>query len=263
MPTVRLDGNELFFTEYGKGKPIFFIHGLGGDHRLFAPQIEAFSKTHRLILPHNRGNGHSGELKRPAEHVLDQQCHDLAELLCYLNIKRIVLCGTSYGGVLCYRFVLRYPEFVQGLVITDSFSDTRVVGFSERIIVWGNYLSIWTSYLPGEWMIPFLKWRYRKWPEARNYAVYVAKTCRKRDLALQRKAVQRIDYTEQLRSVRCPVLGIVGDSLNVSIRAMKRGIDVIPGAKLKVVKNSFDPTNLCQSQVYNTLLENFLNEIQW
>lgn len=263
MPVVQLKGNELFYVEYGKGKPLCFLHGLGGDHHLFDPQIEAFSKTHRIILPHNRGNGHAGELKGPAEHVLDQQCNDLAELLRYLKIKRIVLCGTSYGGVLCYRFVLRYPEFVHGLVVTDSFSDTRIVGLSERIILWGDYLSIWTSYLPGEWMIPFLKLRYRKWPVARNYAIYVAKTYRKRELALQRKAVHRVDYTEQLRYVRCPVLGIVGDSLNVSIRAMKRGIHAIPDAKLKVVKNSFDPTNLCQSRVYNTLLENFLYEIRW
>lgn len=198
-----------------------------------------------------------------AKQVLDQQCDDLAELLCYLNIKRIVLCGTSYGGVLCYRFVLRYPEFVQGLVITDSFSDTRIVGLSEGVIVCSNYLSIWTSYLPGEWAIPFLKWRYRRWPDARKYAIYVAKTIRNRELALQRKAVHRIDYTNQLRFVRCPVLGIVGDSFNVTIRAMKRGIYEIPGAKLKVVKDSFDPTNLCQSQVYNSLLKNFLSEIGW
>jgi pimeloyl-ACP methyl ester carboxylesterase len=249
--------------DQGKGKPLIFIHGLGGDHHMFDPQIETFSKTYRVILPHIRGNGLSEGLQGPPEHVLDQQCEDLAELFCYLNIKRAVLCGTSYGGVLCFRFVLRYPEFVQGLVISDSFSDTRIVGFAEGLTFLGNYLSIWTSYLPGEWMIPLLKWRYRKWPVAQKCAVYIAKISRKRDLALQRQAVQRIDYTEQLRSVRCPALGIVGDTSSVSIRAMKRGIYAIPDAKFKVVKNSFDPTNLCQSQVYNTLLENFLNEIKW
>lgn len=263
MPKLLLNGNELFYVDQGKGQPLIFIHGLGGDHHLFDPQIESFRQTHRVILLHNRGNGQSGQLQCPPARVLDQQCEDLAALFRFLGLKRVVLCGTSYGGVICFRFVLLYPELVQGMVVSDSFSDTRIVGIAEGLIVMGNYLSLWTSYLPGEWMIPILKWRYRKWPEALNYALYVMRTIRRQDFALQRKAINGIDYTDHLRSVRCPVLGIVGDTVRVSIRAMQRGIYAIPGAKLEIVKNSFDPTNLCQRKIYNTLLQNFLSEIGW
>lgn len=253
----------MYYVDKGQGLPLVFIHGLGGDHHLFDPQIKCFSQTHRIILPHNRGNGSSSALQGTPKQVLDQQCEDLAELIRFLGLKQVVLCGTSYGGVVCFHFVLHYPDLVAGMVIADSFSDTRCIAAADGIVILLHYFTIWTSYLPGEWMIPLLKWRYRKWPEARNYAVYVAKTIRSQDLALQRKAIQKIDYTDQLRSVRCPVLGIVGDTLNVSIRAMQRGIQAIPGARLEIVENSFDPTNLCQPKIYNVLLKNFLRNMGW
>lgn len=263
MPSIRLKEKEIFYIEQGRGRPLIFVHGLGGDHHLFDPQIEYFSQTHRVIAPHNRGNGLSDPLVGSSEDVLDQQCEDLAALCNHLGVKQAVFCGTSYGGVICFHFVLRYPEFVTGLVISDSFSDTRITGIAEALIVMSNKLSIWTSYLPGEWMIPFLTWRYRKWPEARQYALYVARTVRKRDLALQRAAVQGFDCTDQLRYVHCPVLGFVGDTLKVSVQAMRRAINEIPGAKLCVVKDSFDPSNLCQSKTYNSILRKFLVEMGW
>lgn len=263
MPYITREKSRFYYIDKGQGLPLMFLHGLGGDHHLFDPQIECFSQTHRVIIPHNRGNGLTGVLQGRPEQVLDQQCEDIAELIQYLGLKRVILCGTSYGGVICFHFILHYPELVGGMVIADSFSDTRCNSFTERLIQMFHYFTIWTSYLPGEWMIPLLKWRYRNWPEARNYAVYVARTIRSQELALQRKAIQKIDYTDQLRSVRCPVLGIVGDTLRGSIRAMQRGITAIPGGRLEIVRNSFDPTNLCQPRIYNSLLHDFLKNIGW
>lgn len=112
-------------------------------------------------------------------------------------------------------------------------------------------------------MIPFLKRRYRKWPTTQTYALYVARTVRKREFVLQRHAIHTLQDTDRLQVVRCPVLGIVGDRLQVSIRSMTRSIAAIPGGRLEIVPNSLDPTNLCQSRIYNTLLRNFLREMDW
>lgn len=131
MPTVYLNGNKLYYVDHGKGRPLLFVHGLGGDHHLFDPQIAVFRQTHRVIAPHNRGNGWSGRLEGPPKRVLDQQCGDLAALIRYLGLERVVLCGISYGGVLGFHFVLSYPELVAGMVIADGFSDTRIAGLAR------------------------------------------------------------------------------------------------------------------------------------
>jgi hypothetical protein len=44
---------------------------------------------------------------------------------------------------------------------------------------------------------------------------------------------------------------------------MKQAMKLIPGAKLEIVEDSFDPTNLCQVNCYNTLVEKFLSQLKW
>ena len=58
----KLNRNEvaLAYQDRGAGaRAIVFIHGLGFDHTTFGPQIELFSRTHRVIAMDLRGHGPS------------------------------------------------------------------------------------------------------------------------------------------------------------------------------------------------------------
>lgn len=263
MPYVKVNGTELYYHDEGAGYPLFFVHGLGGNHHMFDPQFDYFRKMYRVIAADLRGNGHSGKLTGPVTTILDRQCEDLVELLEHLEIKSSVFCGTSFGGTLCLHFALRYPERVAGMVISDAFSDTKICGFTEGLIYSIQLLTIWTSYLPRPWLMPFLNWGYRRWPIAKAYALDVARGIRKHELVLQRLTMIWIDYTKHLPQVRCPVLGIVGDSFSASIRCMRRSMGRISGSRLEIVQDSFDPTNLCQVDRYNRLVQSFLSELTW
>ena len=80
MPIVDINNTMINYVDEGEGKPLVFIHGLGATHNMFEPQIETFSKTHRIICPDTRGNGKSGKLDGPVKTVLDRQCDDIAML---------------------------------------------------------------------------------------------------------------------------------------------------------------------------------------
>lgn len=263
MPYAQVNGTEIYYLDEGVGATLFFIHGLGGDHHMFDPQFEFFRKRYRVIAPDLRGNGLSGRLTGPVPTILDRQCDDLVRLMEKLEINRAVFCGTSFGGTFCLHFALRYPKRVVGMVISDAFSDTKVTGLTEALIYTFHLLTIWTSYLPRPCLFPILRWGYRRWPIAQDYALYVAKRIRKHELVLQRITLTWMDYSRYLSRIRCPVLGIVGDRLSVSIRCMKRTIGMLPNASLEIVKNSFDPTNLCQVTCYNLLVENYLSKLSW
>ena len=50
MKKLNKNGVALAYQDRGAGsRAIVFIHWLGFDHSTFAPQIEFFSRTHRVI----------------------------------------------------------------------------------------------------------------------------------------------------------------------------------------------------------------------
>ena len=52
---------SIGYIQSGKGKSLFFIHGLGADHLMFEPQIEYFSDRYHVVFPDLRGNGQSSQ----------------------------------------------------------------------------------------------------------------------------------------------------------------------------------------------------------
>jgi 3-oxoadipate enol-lactonase len=262
MPKVQLNGTKINYLDQGSGTPLFFIHGLGGSYRMFTPQIDHFSKYHRVIAPDLRGNGASGKLTGPIHSILDRQCDDIAILMEHLEIKNAIFCGTSYGGMLCLHFALRYPNRVVGMVICDGFCDTKIYGLMDAVLYSFNLLTLWVNYIPSTLALPMVSWRYRRWPLAERYALEVARHLRKHETVLQRLLLLKLDYTRYLPLIRCPILGIVGDDFPVSIRRMKRAMKGIPYARLEIINDSFDPSNLCQAEQYNQLVQEFISKLK-
>lgn len=263
MPTATINGTPIYYLDEGAGKPLVFVHGLAATHAMFVPQVEAFRPTHRVICPDVRGNGRSGQLEGPVATVLDRQCDDIALLLGQLGIEKAVFCGVSYGGVFTYHFVLRYPELVEAIIVVDSFGDTKIVGITEFLLMASQPLGMWAYHLPASWLIPSVKFQYRKWPLAQEHLIQIIEEMRTEETVLQRKAINEANHTDQLHQVHCPTLGIVGNFTKVGVRYMERSLAPIEGSKLIVVDESFDPTNLCQPVVFNQLVRRFLEEIGW
>lgn len=263
MPTANVNNTQIYYIDEGQGNPLVFIHGLGASHAMFEPQIETFSKTHRVICPDTRGNGLSAKLTGPIKTVLDRQNDDIAILLKSLGIDKAVFCGVSYGGVFTYHFVLRYPELVEAIVIVDSFGDTKITSPTEFFLMASQYTALWAYYLPTSWLLPPVKAQYKKWPLAQKHLVDIIRNMRKHESILQRLAINTANHTDYLVNVKCPTLGIVGNGTKIGVKYMERSIGAIPDSDLKIVANSFDPTNLCQRERFDELLDNFLHEIGW
>ena len=84
---------------------------------------------------------------------------------------------------------------------------------------------------------------------------------RSHETVLQRLAINAANHTPDLGKIKVPVLGIVGDDVNLLVQAMERAMAPISGARLVKIKNAMDPSNLCQAEQYNQIVDDFLTEI--
>ena len=57
--TVQINNMEMYYEEYGVGKPLVLLHGFGGCAQNWHPFTAKLSERHRLIVVDLRGHGHS------------------------------------------------------------------------------------------------------------------------------------------------------------------------------------------------------------
>jgi pimeloyl-ACP methyl ester carboxylesterase len=116
-----INGFEMAYSDSGAGMPLVFLHGFPLNRGMWQPQLEAFKDTHRVIAPDLRGHGESQPIPGPYSMFLFSQ--DLNALLDHLGIEeKIILCGLSMGGYICFEFYRNFPERLAGLVLTATWA---------------------------------------------------------------------------------------------------------------------------------------------
>ena len=101
------DGTDLYYKDWGNGRPVVFSHGwpLNAD----AWDEQAFlvaSNGFRAIAHDRRGHGRSGQSWTGND--LDTYADDLAELIEALDLHDVVLVGHSTGGGEVTRYMGRH-----------------------------------------------------------------------------------------------------------------------------------------------------------
>jgi len=123
MPTVPINGTDIYYETYGSGFPLVFAHGgfggLGTGAGGNVPAwVERFSQHFQVILPDRRSSGRSGFPDVP--HTMSLFASDIRELLRYLGHERAFVWGTSAGGPIATTFGLDHPDAAAGLVIAET-----------------------------------------------------------------------------------------------------------------------------------------------
>ncbi len=123
---INIGDCELYVEEEGEGMPIVVLHGgPGGTHHGFHPHFSEAAKFARMIYYDQRGCGLS-DYKPGEGYTVAQAVEDLDKLRQSLNIDKWVVLGWSYGGYLAQRYMMKYPEYTAGLVLTTA--STGILG---------------------------------------------------------------------------------------------------------------------------------------
>ena len=106
------------FTALGGGPTVLMLHGIGGGHLAFAPQVETFATAgYRAVAWDMPGYGHSAPIEPYTFKGLAQSCVALIESL---KCGQVTLLGHSMGGMVAQEVVARRPDLVDKLVLCGT-----------------------------------------------------------------------------------------------------------------------------------------------
>lgn len=107
----------LAYRSAGSGRPILFLHGLGGCRHAWEPQLEELGDAFRCVAWDLPGYGDS----EPHVPLTFASIADAAVgLLDALDVDRTDVVGLSFGGQQALHLALRHPERVDRLVLADT-----------------------------------------------------------------------------------------------------------------------------------------------
>jgi 3-oxoadipate enol-lactonase len=106
------------FMALGAGPTVLMLHGMGGGHLSFAPQVETLASSgYRAVAWDMPGYGRSAPIEPYNFKGLAQSCIALIEAL---KCGDVVLVGHSMGGMVAQEVMARRPELVSKLVLCGT-----------------------------------------------------------------------------------------------------------------------------------------------
>ncbi|MFE7041789.1 alpha/beta fold hydrolase [Streptomyces atratus] len=108
MPTVTTrDGVDIFYKDWGHGRPVVFIHGwpLSGD--AWQDQLKAVADNGFRGIAHDR-RGHGGSTPVWDGYDFDTFADDLNDLITQLDLRDVTLVAHSMGGGELARYIGRH-----------------------------------------------------------------------------------------------------------------------------------------------------------
>jgi 3-oxoadipate enol-lactonase len=129
MAYVRSRLGRLFVDEHGAsrraGDPaILLLHGLLFDGGMWRGQVEPLSKLGRVIVLDGPGHGKSEPAPR---FMLEEHADALFDALGELGVRRAVVVGLSWGGMVGMRLALQHSEKVAGLALLDTSAEPETL----------------------------------------------------------------------------------------------------------------------------------------
>ncbi|NGM44438.1 alpha/beta fold hydrolase [Rhodobacter sp. SGA-6-6] len=126
LPRLALDVTP----DRGDGRLCLFLHGIGGARSNWHQQLQAAGSVMRCAALDLRGYGDS--TLGPRQSIVDDYCADILRVAEVLGAKRLVLVGLSYGSWIATSFAMRYPEMLDGLVLSGGCTGMSEAGPDER-----------------------------------------------------------------------------------------------------------------------------------
>jgi 3-oxoadipate enol-lactonase len=117
MPTVALNGIELYYESHGRGPAVVFCHGAGGNHLSWWQQVPAFRDRYRCITFDHRAFGRSHDLNQNGRQWF---ARDVEALLHHLGIDSCAIVAHSMGGRTAIGVAFRTSIRVWAMVLSGT-----------------------------------------------------------------------------------------------------------------------------------------------
>ncbi|SMF73383.1 non-heme chloroperoxidase [Tistlia consotensis] len=103
------DGTEIFYKDWGSGRPVVFHHGWPLSADDWDNQMLFFLENGYRVIAHDR-RGHGRSSQTASGNDMDTYAADVAELAAALDLRDAVHIGHSTGGGEVARYVARHGK---------------------------------------------------------------------------------------------------------------------------------------------------------
>ncbi len=232
MPKASVNGTELHYRDSGNAKDVvLLLHAFPLHSGMWARQITALEKKHRVIAPDYRGLGKSAARGEPS--TMELLAQDVRALLAHLRVERAGVAGLSMGGYLSFELYRQAPALFRGIALCDTRAGADTdEGRAVREKFAQTSIEKGLGWVSDEFVPKLL--RPQPEPEAvKEVRSLIQGGTPAGVAAAQRGMARRPDSTATLAAISCPALVVVGeqDGLTPPAESEKMAA-AIRGAKL-------------------------------
>jgi len=124
-----VNGQHLFYSVHGNGKPLILLHG-GIDPDSFGGNLAELAKHRQVIAVHLQAHGRTPDTQRPLR--CETMGDDIAALISHLNVGKADVMGYSLGSHVALQTAIRHPGVVDRLVLVSG--AMRQDGFYPEVV---------------------------------------------------------------------------------------------------------------------------------
>ncbi len=243
--TVSHNGITTAYYDEGEGQPLVLLHGFTGSKLDFHDQVAWFSDRYRVIVPDNRGHGESTNTDDETSYTLEALVDDLGSFIAALALQDVHLLGHSMGGRVVMRYALDHHKALASLILMDTSSAPFTMPEGMRETIQGI---LQQEGMPG--LIKMMQGAPRT-DEVQSGIDLVGEDEHWRRVKEKLDQMDRLAYpslgmalgsapdiTASLAELSCHTTIIVGSADLPYLEVSKRMADIIPGARLAVVKGA-------------------------
>jgi proline iminopeptidase len=106
-----------------KGTILALHGGPGAHHRYLLPLADMAGRGYRVVFMDQLGCGRSDRSPDPSVYTLEHNVEEVEGVRTALDLGRIHLLGSSYGGLLALAYAIHHQEHLQSLVTVGGLAD--------------------------------------------------------------------------------------------------------------------------------------------
>ena len=256
MGVIATNRGMIDVADVGGGDraPIVFLHGVGSDQSVWAPQLDHFGRYRRAVAMSYPGYGKSAFL---ADATRDDYAAAVLAVMDTLEIAQAHICGLSLGGVVAIALNAAAPGRCASLILADSFAvhpDGEAIYHraddASRTIGMRALAEARAGALLGGGAGPEIHRKIIETMGAIDPAAYL----------LGARAVWLADQRNRAAAIGVPTLVLVGDEDSITPPALSQALAaLIPGARIQIISAAGHLANLEQPGAFNAAIDEFLS----
>ena len=229
-------------------KTLFFVHGSGGDHRIWIKQYTRLKDEFNIAAIDLPGHGLSGGR---GEQDVSRYVERVREFVGVIALEKPVLIGHSLGAAISLVFAIKYGDMLSAIV---------PVGGGARMPVNAMILEgLKTD--PDSVIALAAKFSVTKENRERLSRTVIDGLSRANPDTLcgDLLACDRLDVSREIVSIAKPTLVMCGGDDKMTPPALSQFLrDNIPGAQLSLIENAGHMAMLENAEAFNEVLKTFV-----